>query len=86
MVASIDYHTINAAVGAGYVLDSLVNAYDDNYNPPGTGPSRLDMDNAFAHIYDSTTSPVTFVFTASTATPGGIRGWGSVASAFMGIQ
>ncbi len=29
-VASIDFHTINGAVGAGYVLDSMVNTFDDN--------------------------------------------------------
>ena len=82
-VASIDFHTINSAVGAGYVLDSLVNAADDDNPGTGTANSRLDMDNAFAHIYNTAASPVTFVYTASTQTSGGIRGWGSVASAFV---
>ena len=85
--ASVYYHTINSSVGSGYVLDSVVNAFDNNGGPPGTSPSRLDMDNAFAHIYHPTATPVTFVFTASTGTPeSGITGWGSVASAFIGMQ
>ena len=85
-VASIDFHTINGAVGAGYVLDSMVNAVDDN--DPGNGgtqPSRLDMDNAFGHIVAPSTSPVTFVYTATNRTgSGGIQGWGAVAAAFKG--
>jgi hypothetical protein len=84
-VASIDFHTINGAVGAGYVLDSMVNAVDDNEasNVGGTTPSRLDMDNAFGHYASATTSPVTFVYTAANRTgTGGIRGWGAVAAAF----
>jgi len=85
-VASINFHTINAAVGTGYVLDSQVNAFDDNNAPPGTHPSRLDMDNAFAHIYATSASTVTFRFTANirTSPPSGISYWGSVAAAFFG--
>jgi uncharacterized repeat protein (TIGR01451 family) len=86
-VASINFHTINAANGAGYVLDSQVNAFDDNNASPGTHPSRLDMDNAFAHIYTASPSTVTFSFSATTRTssPSGISFWGSVAAAFFGV-
>jgi hypothetical protein len=86
MAGAIDFHTINSVEGAGYVLDSVVNAFDNNDAPPGSGPSRLDMDNAFAHINNPTASPLTFVFRATTSTPGGIQSWGAVASAFIGIQ
>jgi len=82
-VASIDFHTINGAVGAGYVLDSMVNAFDDNNPPTGTLPSRLDMDNAFAHYVTPNTSTVTFVHSVANRTDSsGIRGWGGVAAAF----
>ena len=67
----LPFHTINSVEGAGCVLDSVVNAFDNNDAPPGTGPSRLNMDNAFAHINNPTASPLTFVFTATTSTPGG---------------
>jgi hypothetical protein len=86
-VASIDFHTINGAVGAGYVLDSMVNAVDDNESTSigGTSPSRLDMDNAFGHYASPDTSVVRFVYTAANRTgTGGIRGWGAVAAAFKG--
>src|SRR5262249_43576728 len=83
MVASINFHTINSILGTGYVLDSQVNAFDDNNASPGTQPSRLDMDNAFAHIYTASVSPLTFSFTATTRTssPPGISFWGAGASA-----
>lgn len=82
-VASIDFHTINGAVGAGYVLDSMVNAFDDNNPPTGTLPSRMDMDNAFGHYVTPNTSTVTFVYSVANRTnSSGIRGWGGVAAAF----
>jgi hypothetical protein len=60
----IDFHTINGVIGTGFVLDSVVNGYDDN-NPPsgGTETSTLDEDNGNAHIYATTTSPLIFVYT-----------------------
>jgi hypothetical protein len=82
---AIDYHTLNGIVGSGYVLDSVVNAVDnDAAGTAGTTDSTLDEDNGFAHIYNATTSPVTFVYTATTTgTPSGIQCWGSTAASFI---
>jgi chitodextrinase len=82
-VVSIDYHTINGIVGSNYVMDSDVNDFDNN-DPQfgGTDVSTLDMDNGYAHIYNTTTDAVTFVYTYSQTTPGGVQLWGSVAAAF----
>lgn len=82
-VVSIDFHTINGIVGSNYVLDSVVNDFD-NDDPPNGGPdvSTLDMDNGYSHIYNPTTAALTFVYTYNQATPGGVQNWGSVAAAF----
>jgi Fe-S cluster assembly iron-binding protein IscA len=82
---SIDFHTLNGIVGSGFVLDSDVNASDnDAAGTAGTLDSTLDEDNGFAHIYNATTSPITFVYTATaTGTPSGVLDWGSVAAAFI---
>ena len=83
-VVSIDFHTVNGIVGSNYVLDSVVNALDnDDPANGGTEVSTLDMDNGYAHIYNTTTGAVTFVYTYNQATPGGVQNWGSVAAAFM---
>jgi hypothetical protein len=83
-VASIDFHTVNGIVGSSYALDSDVNAFD-NDDPPngGTDVSTLDMDNGYAHIYNTTTGRVTFVYTYNESTPGGVQNWGAVAAAFI---
>jgi hypothetical protein len=80
---SVDFHTINGVIGNGFVLDSVVNAYD-NDDPPtgGTDTSTLDEDNGFAHIYTTTTSPVLFVYIYTQPTAGGVQLWGSVSAAF----
>jgi len=82
---AIDFHTINGVVGTGNVLDSVVNAYDDN-DPPtgGTDTSTLDMDNGYSHIYNTSTDQVTFVYTYTNPSNGGVQDWGSVAVAFAG--
>jgi hypothetical protein len=83
-VASIDFHTVTGIVGPNYVLDSDVNAFDnDDPANGGTDVSTLDMDNGYAHIYNTTTGPVTFVYTYNESTPGGVQNWGSVAAAFI---
>ena len=83
-VLAIDFHTINGIVGSGYILDSDVNKFD-NDDPPngGTDVGTIDMDNGYSHIYNTTTSPVTFVYTYTETTPGGVQTWGSVAAAFV---
>jgi chitodextrinase len=82
---AIDFHTLNGIVGSGYVLDSVVNASDnDAAGTNGTPDSTLDEDNGFAHIYNTSASPITFVYTATaTGTPSGILNWGSVSAAFI---
>jgi uncharacterized repeat protein (TIGR01451 family) len=85
IVGAISYHTINSIVGPGYVLDAQVNAFDDDGPNGGTRASRLDMDNAFAHIYTGAVSPVSFTFTATTRNPGGVRYWSAVTAAFFGV-
>jgi hypothetical protein len=82
-VCAIDFHTINGIVGAGEVLDSVVNAFDDN-DPSngGTDTSTLDEDNGYAHLYNTTTNPVTFVYTYTNPQNGGVQLWGAVAASF----
>jgi hypothetical protein len=80
MVTSNYFNTVNGAVGSGYVLDSVVNGYDN-----GSPTSTLDEDNAYGHIYYATPSPLTFVFTSTgSADSGGVGGWGAAAIAFGG--
>lgn len=83
-VCAIDFHSINGIVGAGEVLDSVVNGFDDN-DPSngGTDTSTLDEDNGYAHIYNTTTSPVTFVYTYTNPQNGGVQLWGAVAASFQ---
>jgi hypothetical protein len=81
-VLSIDFHTVNGIVGANYILDSDVNAHDDDNPPNGTDVSTLDMDNGYAHVYNSSTGALTFVYTYNQSTSGGAQNWGSVAAAF----
>ena len=85
-VNSIDFHTeASMSSPAGGTFDTIVNDLDDD-DPPGGGTdvSTLDMDNAYAHFYNPTTSQVSFTFTA-TSTPGGTQGvllWGGATAAF----
>jgi hypothetical protein len=82
-VLSIDFHTVNGIVGSNFVLDSVVNALDnDDPDNGGTEVSTLDMDNGYAHIYNATTGPVTFVYTYNQTTPGGVQLWGAASAAF----
>jgi hypothetical protein len=83
-VGSIYEDTINGTVGTGFVLDAVVNAFDtDSGDGPGSITSTLDENNPYAHIYNTNTSPLTFVFTYNPASsPVGL--WGAVAIAFGG--
>lgn len=75
---SIDFHTINGLIGTGFTLDSVVNAYD-NDDPPngGTDASTLDEDNGYAHVHAPTTSLLTFTYTYTRPSNGGVQTWGS---------
>ncbi len=81
---AVSAHTINSVSGAGLVLDSQVNAFDD-HGASGTTTSRLDVDNAFAHAATSGFAPMTFSFRATTQAPGGVGSWTAVAVAFYGL-
>jgi hypothetical protein len=84
-VGSIDFHTTNSIIGAGYVFDGWVNPLNDNAGGGAisTPPSFLDMDNPYGHYYNATTAPVTFTYGFnSTPPPTGILWWSSVVSAF----
>ena len=78
---AIDFHTINGVVGNGFVLDSVVNAYDNDNPPAGTNTSTLDEDNGYAHIYARNPIPELFVYTY-TQLGQGIQYWGSASVAF----
>jgi len=85
-VNSIDFHTeASMSSPAGGTFDTIVNDLnDDDPGRGGTEVSTLDMDNAYAHFYNPTTSRVSFTFTA-TFTPGGTQGvllWGGATAAF----
>src|SRR6202035_189179 len=82
--AAIDFHTINAVLGTGVVLDSIVNPLDDDNPGSGTANSTLDEDNAYAHFYNANTNPVSFVYTATSNDGSGIQVWTSVTLAFKG--
>ena len=83
---SVDFHTVNGVIGSGYLLDSVVNAYD-NDDPAygGTDTSTLDEDNGYAHIYNTTTTPTIFVYTYTSPANGGVQNWGAVSAAFKAM-
>jgi hypothetical protein len=83
---SIDYHTVNGLISpASGILDAVVNSFD-NDDPAGGGTdvSTLDMDNGYAHVYNSDTSTLTFTYSASFKSGGtqGVLLWGSSSAAF----
>ena len=78
-VNSINYSAMNT-------LTSPVGGYFDTVtNNFGHGPdvSTLDMDNAYAHIYNATTGQVSFTFMACCAGIG-VGPWAGVTAAFKG--
>ena len=77
-VNSIDYHQENAMTSpVGGAFDTVTN---DLESPD---VSTLDMDNAYAHIYNSTTNQVNFTFTSCCA-QAGVGPWGGATAAFKG--
>jgi hypothetical protein len=81
----VDFHSVLGLTAPANVIDDTdVNNLDNN-DPPngGTDVSTLDMDNGYAHIYNSGTGSLTFTWTYTTDTPGGVQLWGAVATAFM---
>ena len=74
-VNSINFHTENGMTAPiGGAFDTVVNDLDNN-DPAngGTDVSTLDMDNAYAHIYNTNTWQLSFTFT-NTFTAGGTPG------------
>jgi hypothetical protein len=77
-VNSIDYHQENGMTSPiGGAFDTVTN---DLESPD---VSTLDMDNAYAHIYNSTTNQVNFSFTSCCA-QAGVGPWGGATAAFKG--
>src|SRR5262249_9008470 len=78
---------INRVIRAGFVLDSVVNASDDD-NPAVShiSTSTLDEDNGNAHIYAATANPLTSVYTYTDAASGGVQIWSAVSAAFQSAQ
>jgi hypothetical protein len=75
-VNSIDYHQEDAMTSpVGGVFDTVTN---DLESPD---VSTLDMDNAYAHIYNSTTNQVNFTFT-SCCMQAGVGPWAGATVAF----
>jgi hypothetical protein len=76
-VNSIDYNAI-------HTMTSPTNGFFDTVtNDHGHGPdvSTLDMDNGYAHIYNTNTSPINFTFTSCCASIG-VGPWAGVTAAF----
>jgi hypothetical protein len=77
-VNSITFHQENA------MTSPIAGAFDTVTNDlEGPDVSTLDMDNAYAHIYNSTTNQVDFTFT-SCCVQQGVGPWAGVTVAFKG--
>ena len=77
-VNSITFHQEHEMTSpAGGAFDTVTN----NFESPDV--STLDMDNAYAHIYNSTTNPVDFTFN-SCCVQQGVGPWAGVTVAFKG--
>lgn len=84
----VDFGTMKGCATPGtYSFDAAFNSLDDN-NPAGTNgtnPSSLAQDGGYAHVYNSSTSSLTFVYTENSISTGGTAGaqfWIAVAAAF----
>jgi hypothetical protein len=77
-VNSITFHQESGMTSpVGGAFDTVTNDLE------GEDVSTLDMDNAYAHIYNSTTNEVNFTF-ASCCTQAGVGPWAGVTVAFKG--
>jgi hypothetical protein len=78
-VNSINYDAENSMTSP---IDGTFDTVTNNF---GHGPdvSTLDMDNAYAHIYNSTTNQVNFTFVSCCANIG-VGPWAGVTAAFKG--
>jgi hypothetical protein len=90
-VTCIGWNTINGTVGSQYIFDYAVNNLEDNntqYTNGATVPSPLAEDGGLAHVYNTSTSALTFTYTLNYAgESGGNPGagaWSSAAIAFKG--
>jgi hypothetical protein len=79
-VNSITFHQENGMTSpAGGAFDTVTNDLE------GEDVSTLDMDNAYAHIYNSTANQVDFTFT-SCCVQQGVGPWAGVTVAFKGTD
>ncbi len=79
-VNSITFHQESGMTSPiGGAFDTVTNDVE------GEDVSTLDMDNAYAHIYNSTTNEVNFTFT-SCCTQAGVGPWAGVTVAFKGTD
>jgi hypothetical protein len=77
-VNSITYHQESSMTSpVGGAFDTVTNDME------GEDVSTLDMDNAYAHIYNSTLNQLDFTF-ASCCTQEGVGPWAGVSAAFKG--
>jgi hypothetical protein len=75
----ISFGTIQTS---NYICDAVVNTQDnDNPGNGGTQNSSLDEDNGYAHVYNTTTSALTFQWGMTSTSPAAGY-WGSAAAAF----
>jgi hypothetical protein len=74
----ISFGTIQSS---NYVCDAVVNTQDNDNPGAGTDNSSLDEDNGYAHVYNASTSPITFKWGLTSTSPAAGY-WGSVAAAF----
>jgi len=74
----ISFGTIQTS---NYICDAVVNTEDNDSPGSGTPNSSLDEDNGYAHVYNTTTSALTFEWGMTSTSPAAGY-WGSVAAAF----
>jgi hypothetical protein len=89
-VVAVTWNTLTGNVGgSNYIFDYAVNNLENNgiNCPPGTFASTLAEDGGLTHVYNTTTSPLTFTYTQNQVSGSGTNGagyWCSAAIAFKG--
>ncbi|PYN89534.1 MAG: hypothetical protein DMD87_05345, partial [Candidatus Rokuibacteriota bacterium] len=73
-LTNLDHHTISGVVGSSFRFDSTT-------FPEADGSRRPDGDAGHAHVYNSDTSPLTFIWSTQHNTAG-VGPWAAYAAAF----
>jgi hypothetical protein len=73
--------TFGTIQSSNYISDAVVNTQDNDTPGSGTQNSSLDEDNGYAHVYNASTSPITFTWGLTSTSPAALY-WGSAAAAF----